>query len=136
MCVWERMHCISNNRLVQRNLYEFYFWVTCSYLKTFVINALFSFLSNRKSPVFAELAYYIVLIFALAVAYECLRGLQKVYMLKARMPTRRPIRSQQEKNTILHKRYLSFEFIRVTYHCFTFKSLAECLGNFILHVVS
>ena len=58
---------------------------------------------------FAELASYLVVVFALAVLYECLRGLQKVFMFKTRMPKCRPIRSQQEKDAILRKRYVSLQ---------------------------
>jgi len=51
-----------------------------------------------------ELSFYLVVIFTLAALYECLRGLQKVFMFKTRMPERRPIRSQQEKDAVLRKR--------------------------------
>ena len=61
---------------------------------------------NQVLFTFVELAFYLVLIFALAIIYECLRGLQKFYVFRLRMPKRRLIRSQEEKDIVLRQRYI------------------------------
>eukprot|EP00112_Aurelia_sp_Birch-Aquarium-sp1_P001813 Seg1197.7 transcript_id=Seg1197.7/GoldUCD/mRNA.D3Y31 product="Copper transporter 5" protein_id=Seg1197.7/GoldUCD/D3Y31 len=62
-----------------------------------------------------ELAFYLILVFAFALLYECLRGFQKYFIFKLLIGCRRPVRSQREKDVILRKRLFKHIFTTLIY---------------------